>query len=88
MIKQTKSSPWAEVDAAREKVLGEVDPYPDRSFTTSDYVQRYGLGYTTAVQQLRALVAKGVLVAGKKWAQDARGHRVLTKCFWLPEKKQ
>jgi len=83
--KLSKSSPWERFDAARQKVLGEINPYPDRSFTAAEYAKRYGLEYPTAIQQLRVMVSKGILETGRKWAYDARGHRSLTKCFWLRE---
>ena len=83
--KQGKSCPWERFDAVRQKVLGEINPYPDRSFTAAEYAKRYGLDYQTAIHQLRVMVSKGILEAGKKWAYNARGQRTLTKCFWLRE---
>ena len=78
------SDEWmAELDRIRQE--SELAPTPDvpaHAFTICQYAARYEIPITTALGQIRRMVQAKKLRQGLKYMPDARGHMVLTKCFW------
>lgn len=80
-------SRWSAVARARQRagLVDGSDPAPGKSFTATEYAARFGIPLQTAVGQLLKLVHRGALLSGTKQAKDTRGHRITTRCYWVPE---
>lgn len=79
----SKPDPWGQIDAMRRANGWEWDDVPPHAFTAQDYARRYGLSFTRAAEQLRALVEQGAICSGKKLVNRGNGRRVV-RFFWLP----
>ena len=85
MPKPIPTFDWSILDAARREVVSEAhDPYPDRSFTIHDYMERYEVNRQAAQHQLEQLTHEGILQKGKRRIVSTNGSHRLVLCYWMP----
>jgi hypothetical protein len=73
---------WAAIDAART-AAGFDASVPAHAVTIAEYVERKGVGYQAARNQLDKLVALGQMAKGRKLGVGKDGRQFQAACYWM-----
>ena len=73
---------WDDIEDLRRSCGLVEDDCPSEAFPVIEYARRMGLNASTALNQIRRMMAAGKLKSGQATRADARGHRGITTVYW------